>query len=167
MSNFISTEHKRILYYAYIYSTIQYGIEVYSQGNKGGMKKIQIKQNRALKVLYKKDFLTPTLELHREAKVLLVNDIAKLNILKFVYKQRHGETPDAFRNYYIENMFIHAHNTRQAKNLHITTNKNKFGRKSLKYRGAVYWNETEGEIREAKSIKCFAKNIKNNMIEEY
>ena len=167
VSNFISTEHKRILYYAYIYSTIQYGIEVYSQGNKGGMKKIQIKQNRALKVLYKKDFLTPTLELHREAKVLLVNDIAKLNILKFVYKQRHGETPDAFRNYYIENMFIHAHNTRQAKNLHITTNKNKFGRKSLKYRGAVYWNETEGEIREAKSIKCFAKNIKNNIIEEY
>ena len=167
VSKFINTQHRRILYYAYIYSTIQYGIEVYSQGSKNSIKQIQVKQNRALKVLHKKDFLTPTIELHREAKVLMVNDIAKVNLLKFVYKQRHGQTPDAFRNYYIENMFIHTHHTRQAKNLHLPVHNNKFGRKSVKHRGAIYWNETDGQTREIKTVKTFAKHVKERIINNY
>ena len=167
VSKFINKHHRRILYYAYIYSTIQYGIEVYSQGPNKNIKQIQIKQNRALKVLHNKDFFTPTIDLHRQTKVLMINDIANLNLLKFVYKQRNGQTPDAFRNYYIENIFIHNHQTRQAKNLHLPVNKNKYGRQSLKYRGAELWNKIDSQTRESKTIKTFSKKVKEQLINNY
>ena len=163
----MSKKQKAALYYAYFYSALQYGIEVYSQGANKNIKKLQVKQNRALKILHNKDFLTPTIELHRDCKLLLVNDIAKLNTVKFVYKQRNGQAPEAFRNYYIENMFVHQHSTRQAKNIHVTQHRNTYGHKSVKYRGAIWWNQINSSIREAGTIKTFAKNTKKSFIDSY
>ena len=167
VKNFVSNKQKAALFYAYFYSSLQYGIEVYSQGTNKNLKKLQVKQNRALKILHHKDFLTPTIELHRDCKMLLVKDTAKLNTVKFVYKQRNGQAPDAFRNYYIENMFVHQHNTRQAKNLHVPQQRNTYGHKSAKYRGAVWWNEIKSSVREAGTIKTFSKNVKKSILDSY
>ena len=167
VKNFINKKQKAALYYAYFYSSLQYGIEVYSQGPNKNTKKLQVKQSRALKILHHRDFLTPTRELHKDYNLLLVKDIAKLNTVKFVYKQRNGQAPDAFMNYYIENMFVHQHNTRQAKNLHVPQHRNTYGHKSVKYRGAVWWNEIPSSLREADTIKTFSKNVKNSIIEHY
>ena len=164
VKNFVSKKQKAALYYAYFYSALQYGIEVYSQGPSNNLKKLQVKQNRALKTLHNKDFLTPTIELHKECNLLLVKDIAKLNTVKFVFKQRNGLAPDAFRNYYIENMFIHQHSTRQAKNIHVTQHRNTYGQKSVKYRGAIWWNQIKSSIREAGTIQTFSKNTKKSYI---
>jgi hypothetical protein len=43
---------KKLLYYAYVHSKITYGIEIY--GNSRIVRKIQVMQNRALKILYEK-----------------------------------------------------------------------------------------------------------------
>ena len=59
IKNYVPNQNKSTLYYAYVYSKIQYGIEVYSGGKDKWLNKTQIKQNRALRVLYNKDFLTP------------------------------------------------------------------------------------------------------------
>ena len=56
MKNFVPHKNKHLLYYAYIYSKIKYGIEVYGTANATQIKKVQVKQNRALKVLFNKDF---------------------------------------------------------------------------------------------------------------
>ena len=167
VKNFVSKKQKAALYYAYFYSALQYGIEVYSQGPSNNLKKLQVKQNRALKTLHNKDFLTPTIELHKECNLLLVKDIAKLNTVKFVFKQRNGLAPDAFHNYYIENMFIHQHSTRQAKNIHVTQHRNTYGQKSVKYRGAIWWNQIKSSIREAGTIQTFSKNTKKSYINNY
>ncbi len=50
------------------------------------LKKVQTQQNRSLKILYNKDYLTPTLTLHKELDLLLVQIIYKINIAKFVSK---------------------------------------------------------------------------------
>ncbi len=64
-----------MLYYAYIYSKIQHGIEVYGRANMTALKKVQTQQNRSLtlKILYNKDldYLTPTSTLHKELDLLL------------------------------------------------------------------------------------------------
>ena len=58
MKNFVPHKNKHLLYYAYIYSKIKYGIEVYGTANATQIKKVQVKQNSTLKV-FNKDFLTP------------------------------------------------------------------------------------------------------------
>ena len=50
--NHIPYQCKKQLYYAYAYSKIIYGIEVYDNANKTNINKLQVLQNRILKILY-------------------------------------------------------------------------------------------------------------------
>ena len=166
IKNYMSPKHKLSFYFAYIYSRIQYGIELYGSACQKSLKKIQIKQNRALKVLFNKEFRTPTLEMHKELKLLMVKDIAKVNLLKFVHQQRNDALPDAFENYYSEVSTHHSRDTRQKDNLHVNR-ETVLGRKSTKYRGAVQWNSISKDIRNCQTTKCFAKNLKCSIIDNY
>ncbi len=62
------------IYCAYHYSQISYGIEADGTADKTNLIKVQRLQNKILKVLYNKDWLMPTNDLHKE-----------LNIPKVVY----------------------------------------------------------------------------------
>ncbi len=42
---------KATLYYSYIYSKVQYGIELYGKATNTALKKVQVQQNRAVKIL--------------------------------------------------------------------------------------------------------------------
>ena len=130
IKNYIPQNQKKALYFAYVYSRIQYGIEIYSNTNTSLIKKVQTKQNTALKVLYKKDFYTPTNTLHKDLNILQIKDIGKLKVLNFVYNQRNNKTPNIFENYFIENKEVHEHNTRQSHNLHLTRPINSMGKKT-------------------------------------
>ena len=131
------------------------------------MQQLQIKQNRALKTLYELDFLTPTKQMHKDLKLLMVKDIAKINTLKFVYNQRNEITPAVFKKYFIENRNIHTHNTRQTENLHnLQTNSNR-EKQLIKYRGAILWNEIPLPERKHKTIKTFSKHVRERLINSY
>ncbi len=108
-----------LFYNGYVFSKIQYGIEVYGQASTSNLRKVRIQQNRALKILHNKDYHTPTKSLHKELNLLLVEDIYKLGVLKFVYKQHNNLLPNIFNQFYIENASIHSHNTRQSHRLHV------------------------------------------------
>ena len=166
VKNYLNSEHKLSFYFAYIYSRIQYGIELYGSACQKSLKKIQIKQNRALKVLFNKEFRTPTTEMHKELNLLLVKDIAKVNLLKFVHQQRNDALPDAFQNYFSEVCHHHSRDTRQKHNLHVNR-ETAIGKKSTKYRGAVQWNSVSKNIRNCETTKCFAINLKKSIIDTY
>ena len=86
IKNLVPPKYKNQLYYAYCYSVISYDIEVYGSTTSSGLSKIQRLQNKTLKVLNNKDWLTPTKLLHSELKLLQVRDIYSLYLLKFVQK---------------------------------------------------------------------------------
>ncbi len=64
----------RDLYYAYHYSQVTNGIEVFDATTKANISKLQGIQNKSIKVLYKKEWSTPTKDLHKELKLLQVVD---------------------------------------------------------------------------------------------
>ena len=55
----------RQLYYAFIYSMIKYGIELYGSSSASNMNKVQVIQNKLLKMVLKLDTLMPTNDLHK------------------------------------------------------------------------------------------------------
>ncbi len=79
---------KRQLYYDYVYSRIQYRIEVYGHTSSQNIKRLQIVQNRTLKILFNRDFYEPTHMLHSELSILKVSDICLNNTLLFVHMQQ-------------------------------------------------------------------------------
>ena len=167
IKNYIPEANKRQLYYAHIYSKLQYGIEIYGQATAKTIKQLQVKQNKALKALYNYDHYKPTKELHKELKLLLVKDITIHKIIQFVQLQRLHKIPSIFDKYFIENKQIHSHETRQIQNLHTPKAKTTLGKKSIKYTGAKEWNGVPIEIRKRKCIKSFKKETKNFIFQKY
>ena len=92
LTKFINNEQAKTIYYAYIHPHIQYGLENYGQSNLKNTKIIQTAQNKALKILFKKDPLFNTTELYRETQLLNVNSLKDHLTLKFEFKQRNNQT---------------------------------------------------------------------------
>ena len=169
VTNFINTSAKYMLYYAYFYSRIQYGCEIYTTAPNKKLKSIQVKQNRALKVLFRKDFYTPTTQLHKELKIPLVKDIGKLNALKLVHKVMTNQAPEAFDNYFTKNKDIPGRRsgTRQDDDLSTSQFKTNITKKTFKCRGATYWNSISKEAQNTKETHTFGKYLKQIFIANY
>ena len=163
----VHEENKIVLFNAYILSKVQYGIEVYGKANATSLKKVQVQQNKSLKILFNKDPLISTKILHQELNTLLVKDIYNLSIAKFVFKYKHSMLPDIFDNVLTENSKIHQHNTRQSKNMHVTHKANRYGEKKTSHQGSSIWNSLPNDIKNSKTIKNFSKKLKKLMIQSY
>ncbi len=163
-NSFKIIKHQILLYYAYICSKIQYkiqyGIEVYGGAAASLLKKVQSDLNRSIKILYSKDYYTPTKALHKEFNILTIEDISKLSTLKFVCRHQHNLLPEIFNEFYIETINVHQHKTRQSKGLHVTWPINKYCKSFIYYKGTIYWNLLPLIIKSAQTMKTFCKIVK-------
>ena len=83
--SYVSLNHARTIYYAMIYSKIKYAIPVYGLTSLENINKIQVLQNKLLKVLTRKNYRYSTNQLHNDLDNLKVNGISKQEILTFVH----------------------------------------------------------------------------------
>ena len=166
---YIPERNRMLMYNAYVSSRISYGIELIGSANKTFLHKLQVKQNRALKILFFKDYETPTLHLHHELKVLMVADAYKFSLAKFVFKQLNNKLPFIFRNLYTKVNETHTHETRQSNLIKIENKPNKtpHSEKLLSVTGALAWNELPVEVRAAKTLKTFSMLAKQHYIGRY
>ena len=167
IKNRVHEKNKTVLYNAYIFSKIQYGIEVYGRATCTNIKKVQVQQNRALKILFNRDYFTSTSVLHKDLNILLVKDIYRQSIVKFVYKYNAENLPSIFDQMFSVNSMIHNHNTRQTKNIHSLNPINKLGESLTRHQGTVLWNSLPQELRQAETIKSFSKKFKKYILQNY
>ena len=158
---------KRQLYYSMVYSRIIYGIVIYGACRSSLLNKVQVLQNKLLKVLYKLPYRTDTNVMHLDLDILKVHDIYKYQIQKFVYESLNKTCIVQFHNYYRYNNDIHHLNTRQQNELYRPRIRTKFGECSLKYHGAVLWNSVNTNIQRSKSADSFKRALRQSIIESY
>ena len=91
---------RKTLYYGFIYSRIQYGIEVYGSAAKTIINQLYVTQNKLLKVLFNKHYRYHTNNLHRELKLLKSEDIFNSLLLQFVHRTVRNNYPEPFKDYF-------------------------------------------------------------------
>ena len=96
----MTSKLSRELYFAFIYSKIKYAIEVYGNCSSTNMSKIQILQNKWMKMLLKLDRRNSTNYLHKMLNSCKVNDIYACCLLNFVNDVLCGRRPDVFKTYF-------------------------------------------------------------------
>ena len=89
-----------MIYHTCIQSKIKYGIEVYGSANETFLNKLQVIQNKLMKLLTKKERRYSTNLLHTELDILKVQDIHKHSVLQFVHKCKANKTISNFENYF-------------------------------------------------------------------
>ena len=158
---------KKPLYFAYIYSRIQYGIELYGHATNNRFSKLQKMQNRVLKILYGLDWDTSTNLIHKNLDLLKLNDIFKLQILQFVHRFDNGLLPTVFNPYFTRNIDIHAHETRQLNKFHVNKAKTSHGQRTIKVVGAKLYNNTPDYITSSKTTSKFRSSLKKFLLTFY
>ena len=163
--NLINTDQVKIIYYALIYSRIKYGISIFGFTSNERLKRIQVLQNKLLKVLLAKSYRYSTNLLHNELKILKVKDIAKLDALTFIHNYFNNKLPSIFDNYFTLVSEIHNRNTRRSeREIYINTYMTNAGISMMKSIGAKIWNETSNSTKLIQNIKTFRKTIIKNTL---
>ena len=147
-----------------IYSKIKYGILTYGLTTATNLNKVQIIQNKLLKVITNQKYRTPTNDLHNSLEILKVKDILTQETLGFVHNFTHNKLPIIFNNYFRKFYDIHDRNTRNRNNFIIPRSKTVLGSKTIKYIGTVTWNALDQNIKLIDNIKKFRLSWKKNIL---
>ena len=160
---YLTIEHIKVIYYAMIYSRIKYGICAYGFAKKENMDKVQILQNKLLKVILEKDRRTPTNELHKTLDILQVKDIFLQEISTFVCNYFQGNLPEGFSEYFTT--MNHPQGTRgNLKRLVPPLCRTDLGQKTVKFLGSKTWNDLSPELKAISNPKAFKKAFKNKKL---
>ena len=163
--DYLASKHSRTIYYTMVYSKIRYGISVYGSTKSENINKVQVLQNRLLKILLGKKWRYPTNNLHNDVDALQIRDIFVQEITSFVCSYLNGKLPVVFEGYFKSFNEIHSYNTRGSANrLLIPQSKTDLGRNTVKVRGCIEWNAISSETKAMKNPKAFKKAFKSEIL---
>ena len=168
--NHLTTNDKMKIYNAYFSSKIRYGIETYGITSERNLRRIQIQQNRALKILFNKDIRTNTKALHYKLNTLLVKDMRNHCLLKIPHKYIHNQPNNQSTNteiHFKQNTKIHEHNTRQINQLRTHKYKTKIGQQTVENTAARLWNNLPDHIKKTEKPNSFKKQTKDLYLKKY
>ena len=83
-----------------IYSKIKYGISAYGLATNNNVIKIQVMQNKLIKILLDKNNRYSTNRIHNEIGALKIDDLANQEISSFVHNYLNNNLPEVFPGYF-------------------------------------------------------------------
>ena len=158
------------LYYAFIYSRINYGIEMYSQTTAKTIRPLQITQNIVLRKLQFKSYTSNVNDLYKGFSVLKLKDVSRFKLCCFVQRYVHDpdKLPSSVKDIFTQHCQIHSHETRNRYDLHAAPmNTKTYGCKKVSYLARSCWNPLPSEIKSIKLVKPFKESLKSHILSEY
>ena len=156
------------MYYAFVYTHILYGIELYANTTNTNLNKLITLHNKLLRILQSKPRTTHTRQLYLNYNVLPIPELHKQQLIIFVYKYLYHSDllPRVFldNDYFALNNIIHNYNTRRHTNVHIFGVNTTHGRRSTRYRAAVLWNDLPEHLHTIPGIFQFKKSLKCHLL---
>ena len=113
--------------------------------------RIQVKQNKLLKLILSRDGQTPTIFIHSDFNILKVWGIYKYNMLNFANTCVMGRLPENFKTCYIIKVVLYA--IRSTGSLDVIPCRTGYGAKTVKVNGAVLWSNIHRNIREWRNMQ--------------
>ena len=140
----VTSKLSRELYFIFVYPKIKYAIEVHENCSTTKMNKIQILQNKLMKILLKLGRRTSKNYLHKMLNICKVNDIYVYCLLNFVKDVLCGRFPDVFKNYF--EFRRNVYDVGWKGQVKIPAVRLPFGDKSVRMHGASLWNKLRRSV---------------------
>ena len=158
----------KMLYYSMVHSKIIYGIEVYANTYQTFLHDLIILNNRILRINQKQNRHTHVEELYLSYKTLPIDKLFNYRLLLHAHAviNKSNNIPPFFHKTFILNNQIHTHNTRSQQDIHRTSFKSAFGRKTTTNLCSQLWNDLPREIKEIGPESGFKRSIKNLFLQQ-
>lgn len=154
---------KYLIYHANISSILNYLAAFWGQARKQDIEKLQVAQNKLLKILFQKNPRTHTEDLYKELKLLNIDKIIKLDSVKLIHKIKNNNICTGIDIKL--NSEIHTYFTRTNQDVHILPKTTNIGRKKITYQAAVWFNELPNNIKKADTYDRFTYLTKKHLLE--
>ena len=157
----------KTIYSAFVIPHLSYGIEVWHSAYKNVTEPIFVLQKKAIRAVFKLDYLGHTGDSFRTAGFLKLRDLYRINLLSVFFKHINGNPYTFLNNSLIHQFSIHGHVTRDAQLLRLPAIKREKTRQSPLYAGITLWNSVCNSSSVSHSSyysfrKSFAKNCLND-----
>ena len=157
------------LYYSFVYPSLKYGITAWGNQTKSIMRKLQITQNKIIRIMdfkFSKDCVKIIFK-YKSMKTLQIQDIYELEMAKFMHSF-HKRLPSVLNDYFKYLSLQHHHITRSIsnKNLYLQRIKLHRGQTFFSYNGIKIWSKISINIK-LLSKYSFDRYIKLTLINKY
>jgi hypothetical protein len=155
-----------MIYFAFVYPQILYGIEIYGNTNHTFLYKLEVLNNKILRILQNRPIRSHTIELYRNYDTLPLPLLHNYQILLFVHKFVHhiDKLPNVLKSYFTKNQFIHRYDTREKFSFHMIATRTTFGKRLIKYKGSQMWNNLPENLKSIRSTSEFKNHLRNFLL---
>jgi hypothetical protein len=120
---------------------------------------LQKLQNRACKIILKRNRYAHTNEIHQTLKLLKLSDRRRFHTACMAYRCANNLVPEYLRNIYQQVSDVHQHGTRNAvnNNIFIVQNSSESGKGMFKHRSAILLNSLPAHLKNSPSLITFKR----------
>lgn len=150
-------------------TTLIYAIQVWGSTSLVNMRKLQIIQNSAARIVCKTSLSTPLITIYDKTKWLTVNQLSVFHSILLLYKILNSHSP----LYIFNQIQITGEPTRQTRSSNFSFNNQhiilpqyrlNIAKNSFLYKASVLWNQIPISIRNINNVICFKKHLKLHVI---
>ena len=159
-SKFLQKESLLLLYKSLVLPNIDYCDIIYDSCPQYLKSKLQVLQNKALRIVTKAGRREHIHNLHQACNIMPLEERRQFHLAVFMYKALHSMSPQYIQDKFKYTSSIHSHSTRSvtANHLCIPLVKLNAGKSRISYRGAAKWNCLPVEIANSVSLSHFKRN---------
>ena len=166
--HYLNRQSLFIIFNSLFLSHLRYGIICWGRCNKTTMKPLMTLMNRAIRCILFLDQRESCTPYFLQNKILIIPDMLKLEIAKFMYCYNNNLLPTNFQKYFTRSNTIHHHFTRfSLNNFQIPNHNSNRGLRSLSYLGANLWSKIPDNIKFKPSLHAFSSNYKTLLLSSY
>lgn len=143
-----------LLYNSLVNSKLSYALETWGNAPKSYLRKVNVFQNKIVRIINRKPFDYHTDHLFKSNKILKVKKLYKLKILIKAHK-----------NFYMRTSPPPTYLTRQSSNLRVPFFKTSAGQRSIAYQVPALWNEIPKKLKNITNKNLFKKELKNFLLD--
>lgn len=169
VKHMVPKSYIRTLYFTMIYPHLSYGIPLWGSTYNVHKKQLFIMQKRCIRIMAGANSRDHTDNLFNELHVLKLDDIYKIEVLKFVFKHMQDSLPTSLENLFTLNSKIYERDTRQRYDLHRRKCRTNLAIQHISCKGPQMWNALPSHIKELSrgTISNFVSRVKELMFQEY
>ena len=160
----ISEKTANQLYFAHVYSHLTFMNPLWSSANKERIGDLFVIQKKVLKMIHKKNILTPTNELFSN-KILPLPVINDYHLLILAFKIKHNLIKHNSIIQYVNE--VHSYNTRQTGNFYVTAYETRYGCANFYHRGLTKYNQLSDSVKKFHTIKIFKLRLREHLYKKY
>ena len=149
---------------AFVFSKLFYCSTVWSNTSKTNVKKMQLVQNFAGRIVLGLRKYNHISEGLKSLRWLPIADKLLLNVPVMVHKCLNGRAPDYLRQKFTRRQAHHDRNTRYKKDLNLPRCRLKAGQRPFAFRRVTYWNKLPKDIKKVANCRIFKKRLINTFL---